>query len=54
MQQIRSSCFLIGSTLTSQEEQNKIASEALQWWRAIAKEINEPSTHLYIKSEGLE
>lgn len=36
--------------LLTQEEQNRISTEALAWWRAIAKEVNQPSIHPMIVS----
>lgn len=46
-QQIVSACYSYRHDygLLSLEEQKRIASEALQWWQAIAKEVNQPSTH---------
>lgn len=47
MKQVVSVCYSYRHDfgLLPLEEQNRISAEAMAWWRAIAKEVNQPSNH---------
>lgn len=49
-QQIASACFAYRHDfgLMEEEEMNALQTEARRWWRAITKEIEQPSHHPYV------
>ena len=54
MKQVRSVCMAYRHDygLLPIEEPNRLAAEAIACWRAIAKEINEPSNHPMLNVEA--
>tara|TARA_R110001583_G_scaffold174017_3_gene328236 strand:+ start:5611 stop:5862 length:252 start_codon:yes stop_codon:yes gene_type:complete len=53
--QIASACFSLRHDfgLLSPDEKERYHQQCKLWWRAIAKEVNEPSQHPLVIEEGI-